>query len=210
MTEEEFLARCKRLSHVAPAGAWESFQKNGLRTAELLILQADLDGSRQQDLLTRIRPDAVTLRLGTQEVTIRDQGPLLARKDLTSLLGDGMTVEEWVRILNKRVYLFVDPAARDKLMSKYVERDGAQDLIVFSPLGLWRTARGRLELSSQNTGAVARISTAYKFRETFLPVSRFPNRTPAEVTIADGLDDLSAVAEVMRVYSDGRRERLPV
>jgi hypothetical protein len=68
-----------------------------------------------------------------------------------------MTVKDWVEILNKRVYFFVDLAARKKMLSKYVERDGAQDVLIFSPRLLWAAAKHRPELSTQNTGAVARI-----------------------------------------------------
>ena len=55
----EFLERCPRLWHVAPAGAWEQIRRSGLRTAEQLILAADLDEALRSSLLGSPRPTAV-------------------------------------------------------------------------------------------------------------------------------------------------------
>ncbi|MHB1447045.1 MAG: DUF7002 family protein [Acidimicrobiales bacterium] len=142
-----------------------------------------------------------------QELVLRDQGPLLARKDLATVL-DGVTPGDWVRLLNARVYLFTDKAPMDKMLSKYLERDGCQDVITFSPLRLFEAVGDRLELAAQNSGAVARTSTPYKSATTFVPLSLFPDRKPAEVTIRGGLDDLSPIVRAERCYPDGTRELL--
>lgn len=196
MTPDQFLARCKQIWHVAPAGAWASMATGGLRTAHQLIEAADLDENERQQLLTSPRSKETRLTVAGQPVLLRDQEPLL-RADLHSLLEPGLTVSDWVRTLNQRVYLFTDPVAMRKMLDKYVERDGAQEVLTFSPRRLLDAARSEIALSAQNSGAVARRSDPYKGRDTFLSITRFPDRRPAEITVVNGLADLTGI--VMRV-----------
>ncbi len=95
-----------------------------------------------------------------------------------------------------------------KFLDKYVEVDGAQDVIWLSPLKLLDAAGLRLELASQNTGVLARRSGTQKTSEAFAPLWRFTDRKPAEATIVDGLDDLSPVFRAERCFRDGRRQSL--
>ena len=88
----EFLDRCPRLWHVAPAGAWEHIRRSGLRTAEQLIPAAEVDETQRSELLASPRPEPVALTVGGETVVLRDRAPLLKRKDLQSLMADGMDV----------------------------------------------------------------------------------------------------------------------
>jgi hypothetical protein len=210
MTPEQFLQRCRLVCHVGPAGVWEQIARHGFRTAEQLILEADLDEEERRRLLSTPRREPVRLRANTETVVLRDQGPLFARKDLTAILGDGLDVNDWIQLLNRRVYFFTDETSMRKLADKYIELDGAQEVIWLSPLKLLHAASGRLELTAQNTGAIARRSGPQKTTGTFLPLSRFPDRRPAELTILDGLADLTPVVRAERLLSSGRREPLSV
>jgi len=193
---------------VAPAGAWEQIRRSGLRTAEQLILAADLDDALRLSLLGSPRAAAVALTVTGQTIVLRDQAPLLKRKDLQSLMADGMDVADWIRLLNRRIYLFSREAAMRTLLEKYVARDGAQDILVISPLRLLDAVGSRIELTTQNTGAIARRAGAQKSPEVFQPLRRFPNRVPTEVTVVDGVGDLGVVVRAERVHRDGRREEL--
>ena len=103
MTPEQFLNRCKIICHVGPAGVWEQITKNGFRTAEQLILEADLTDEERHRLLSEPRREAIRLHVRGQDVTLRDQSPLFARKDLSSVLDDGVDVSDWIQLLNQRV-----------------------------------------------------------------------------------------------------------
>ncbi|HWD54685.1 MAG TPA: hypothetical protein VG346_06165 [Acidimicrobiales bacterium] len=208
MTPEQFLNRCKVICHVGPAGVWEHISKNGFRTAEQLVMEADLSDEERHELLTTPRRESVGLKVGAEDVVLRDQGPLFARKDLSSILDDGLEVSDWIHLLNQRVYFFTDQTAMQKFLDKYVEIDGSQDVIWLSPLKLLESAGLRLELSSQNVGAIARRRGALKTADAFAPLWRFTDRKPAEATILDGLDDLSPVFRAERCFKDGRREAL--
>ena len=158
-----------------------------------------MDEEERLRLLSEPRREAVRLSVGGGEVILRDQGPLFGRKDLGATLGGGPDVSDWIHLLNQRTYFFTDETSMQKFLDKYVEVDGAQDVIWLSPLKLLDAAGLRLELASQNTGVLARRSGTQKTSEAFAPLWRFTDRKPAEATIVDGLDDLSPVfrAELM-------------
>jgi hypothetical protein len=158
MTPEQFMNRCKTICHVGPAGVWEQISLHGFQTAEQLILQADLTDDERQRLLSEPRREEVRLHVRGQDVTLRDQGPLFARKDLKSLLDSGLDVSDWIHLLNQRVYFFTDQTSMQKLLDKYVLTDGAQDVIWLSPLKLLETEGLQLELATHNAGAIARRS----------------------------------------------------
>jgi hypothetical protein len=208
MTPDQFLDRCKVICHVGPPGVWDRIVLRGFQTAEQLILDAELDEAQRQLLLTTPRKDPTSLRINQEVIPLRDQGPLFARSDLTTILGDGMTVSDWIHRLNRRIYFFTDEANMAKLRDKYVEIDGAQDVIWLSPLKFLNATRLKLELSDQNSGAVARTTGPQKRIDTFKSLSRFPDKKPAEVTVVDGFDDLTPVFRVERYFKDKPRETL--
>jgi hypothetical protein len=208
MTPEQFLHRCKVICHVGPVGVWEQITKHGFRTAEQLILEADLTEEERQALLSTPRRESVRLSVRGDAVTLRDQGPLFARKDLKSILGDGLDASDWIHLLNQRVYFFTDETSMRKLLDKYLQIDGGQDVIWLSPLKLIEAAGLRLELTSQNTVTIARQSGAQKMADAFAPLWRFTDRKPTEATILGGLDDLSPVFRAERCFQDGRRQIL--
>ena len=207
MNQEQFLQRCKQLWHIAPAGAWEGIAARGLRTAEQLIHAASLGDEERTQLLTAPRATDVELKVDDAVVVLRDQAPLTKHPDLPSIMEEGLSVADWVGLLNRRVYLFTSAAPMKTLLAKYVELHGAQDRISFSPMRLSQVTEGQLELTTTNTGAIARNKGVQKRRTDFVPLSRLPGSTsPKEVTIVDGLDDLSAVTRVERHFPDGSYE----
>jgi hypothetical protein len=208
MTPDQFLDRCKFVSHVGPVGAWDQIAKHGFRTAEQLILASDVSEDERQRLLSTPRQESVHLRVDGDEVVLRDQAALFARKDLTSILGEGLDVSEWIRLLNRRTFFFTDQLTMQKFRDKYAERDGAQEVIWLSPLRVIRAEGLCLELTSQNSGAIARRSGPQKLVDTFVPFSSFPNRKPKELTMVDGLVDLTPVVRAERYFPDGHSDRI--
>jgi hypothetical protein len=208
MTPEQFLNRCKVICHVGPVGVWEQITKHGFRTAEQLIMEAELNEEERQGLLSTPRREAVRLRVRGEDVVLRDQGPFFARRDLKSGPDNGPDVSDWIHLLNQRVYFFTDETSMQKQMDKYLEADGAQDVIWLSPLKALEAAGLNLELTNYNTGAIARRSGTQKTGDTFAPLWRFTDRKPAEATVLGGLDDLSPVFRAERHFRDGRRQPL--
>ena len=84
--------------HVGPAGVWDQITRYGFRTAEQFILEADLDEEERKRLPSEPRREQVRLLVHGEEAVLRDQGPLFARKDLSSILGDGLDVGDWIQL----------------------------------------------------------------------------------------------------------------
>jgi len=210
MNVDDFLHRCPSLWHVGPEGSWEGIKTRGFRTAEQLIMAADLDEDERTILLTEPRAEPVTLTIDGATVTLRDQKQLLKRRDLASLMDEGMTIADWIRLLNRRVYLFTDLNTMNKALAKYIELEGAQEVMTFSPSKFIEAYRPRVELSMQNSGSVARMASGQRRKDTFMSVGLFPStRRPSEVTVVDGIDDLSIVAYAECHYGDRKKVALP-
>ena len=209
MTPDQFLARCSQLWHVAPAGAWEAISTSGLQTAQQLIEAGDLDDEARAGLLSAPRAESVNFKVGEFEVQLRDQ-ELLVKTDISDRLAPGSDLSDWVRLLNRRVYLFTDKAAMQKMLDKYVERDGAQEVLTFSPRRLLEAVKPQLELAAQSSAATPRRSDPPKGRDSFLSITRFPDKKPAEVTIVDGLTDLAGIVMRVERYDRDGRTALPV
>jgi hypothetical protein len=208
MTPDQFLDRCKFVCHVGPVGVWSQIAKHGFRTAEQLILESELSEDERQRLLSTPRRESVRLRVDGDEVLLRDQGPLFARKDLASVLGDGLEINDWVRLLNRRTYFFTDQLSMKKFRDKYAEIEGAQEVIWLSPLRVIGLEGLHLELTSQNAGTIARRNGPQKMADTFVPFSSFPDRRPKEFTMVDGLRDLTPIVRAERYFPDGHSDRI--
>lgn len=198
MTPDQFKKWCPGLWHVAPGGTWEIIREQGFKTAAQLQTVAVPAGDGDT------ASDTVVIET-TQGSYVRK------RRDPGSYTGDEDAVSSWVSLLDSRVYLFANRVAMDKLLAKQIARDnGAQDVLIISTQRLLDAVRPSIELSSQNSSAVARVPSAEKVSEMFLPLSRFPDKRPAEVTVLDGFDAKGIVIRAERHYADGHYEVLPV
>ena len=212
MTPAEFVKRCPMLWHVAAPGAWERIRQHGFLTAHQIVERSALSAEARQRLAASPRRTSIELDVDGTRFLLRDQGPLLKKKDLDSILEEGMTTAEWLHLLDDRVYFFAQRAHMEMLRDKYAALNGSVEVITVSPLRLAQAAGERLELANQNTGAVARTKERYKTRDTFKPLSSFPTQRPKEVTVREGLppQSLEVVVSVERWSADGHSERLTV
>lgn len=208
VTPDQFLHRCPALWHIAPAGAWDAIRETGLLSASQLIDAADLDDARRAELRDTPRAEAVTISVDGADVVLRDQAALL-KADLAKVLEPGVSVADWVQVLNRRVYLYADRTAMQKALEKFVTTEGDQDVLIFSPRRLVEQEQHIIELSAQNTAANTRRSDPSKGRDTFVSVTRFADRKPAEVTLVGGLSDLTPIVRAERHHADGTRTALP-
>jgi hypothetical protein len=208
MKPEQFLQRCKMICHVGPAGVWDQISKHGFRTAEQLILAADLTDEAREQLLSTPRRESVLLHVRGDDVTLRDQGSFFARKEPKSTLGNEVDVSDLIHLLNQRVYFFTDQTTMEKHLDKYVQMDGPQDVIWLSPLKVLQAEGIQLELATQNAGAIARRSATQNSTDAFVPLFRFPDKRPAELTAFGGFDDLEPVFRAERYLPDGERSLL--
>jgi hypothetical protein len=132
-------------------------------------------------LLPRAEVGRLQLPNGTQAV-LRDQHPLHARR-LSSHLQD-LSLEQWLQLLNARVFLFTKEPHSQRLIKAYA--DQGQDMLKLKTASLLAAYEGQIEVSTRNSGALPRTSQPSRGRHTFVPLVDFPADQVAaiqEVTI---------------------------
>ena len=135
-------------------------------------------------------------RLG--QVVIRDQVPrphILAQK-LT-----GLTVGQWLAILNDRVFFWLDPHRLDTLLNARLNRDRTHDVLTVDTASLVATYADQVRLSPLNSGATLFPNAAPRGPDTFRTIDAYPydtlrrQRGPrgaiAELAVIGGVPDIA-------------------
>jgi uncharacterized protein DUF7002 len=133
----------------------------------------------------------VPLRTSFGKVTLRDQIPLNTTK-LAKALGGLMTIEEWVALLDCRVFFWAQRESVDKLIYAKPYRNYAQTIIKVDARRFVDKYHSKIEVADINAG-----STYYKAvprgRHTFQSIeayTRIRRREIVEVTVLDAALDL--------------------
>lgn len=190
MDPEDFISKYPVLWHLAHADSWPSIEKYGLLSAQTLVRRWEVPAEKQDRLLAQRRPKSVDLNhpdLG--RAVLRDQLPL-SEERLALALTDGMTVSEWLGMLNSMVFFFPSEKAMQKLRAAY-RREPAV-VIKVSTRSLLAVHEARVRLAGIITGYTLR-KPAMRGRDTLLSVRRYDHakRAVKEVAVLDEVADLS-------------------
>ena len=170
MTPEEFAERVPRLFHVTDRAAWPLIGRHGLLTADSLIdrfaPQAERDGLRG-----RRRAEPLTLHDGPEgRATLNDNRPLHFGP-LAPVLGDGLTPQAWLRVLNGRVFLW-PRLGRGSGFLRAGRRGGREKLLLtFDALRFARAHHERIDIAPINTGSATR-KPAPRGHGIFTPIAQ--------------------------------------
>ncbi|WBQ04455.1 DUF7002 family protein [Kribbella sp. CA-293567] len=173
MEHAELIEHYPRLHHMAEAGSWPGIQQVGLMTTEQLVEACAPDEATQEAILKQRRPRSYTLQhpvLGP--VTVRDQGPL-KEHNLRPALTD-MTVQEWLEVLNDRVFFWLHPDRLAKLLGAKLYRDATHDVLVLDTTELLAAHGDDVRLAGINTGATIFPNAPKRGSDTFTTVENFP------------------------------------
>jgi hypothetical protein len=201
--------RWPALWHCSFAGAWPGIQLYGLQSTARLLELAKVPAAqrRQLMLLPRAEVGRVQLPNGAQAV-LRDQHPLASRR-LSRALRD-MNQDQWLQLLNARVFLFTQEPHAQRLLKAYA--DQGQDVLKLKTTSVLAAYAGQIEVSTRNSGALPRTSQPSRGRHTFVPLADFPPDQVAaiqEVTILGGIDQIEPfVTNVIRYRPDGSKLRV--
>ena len=182
--------------HATAYGAWESIAAHGLRTAAQLS-----DDARS---LSKLRTSAIEVK-NTEGLTasVRDQ-QVMIRSHIADHL-DGLTVDEWLELVNSRVFFF----ARQKDLTTLLGRYGSegQDVLTFDTAKLLAAAGRRAEVATVETAApVAWQKCPCRGIDTFEPLAEHRGDVAdiEELTVVDGLTDvMPLVRRVVRHHGRG-------
>jgi len=198
LNEKELVELHPTVWHVAFRSGWPSIWERGLLSAETLCNDyVDHDVTRRRMLSERRGTWTAFDVPGGGRFTLRDQRPVQPKALLSSLKG-GMTEEQWFRLVNRRVYFFVNESAALKLARRY--RKEGQILLTFDTASLLKLVSERVAVATINTGNTRR-KPAPRGWDTFVALSHFkpgPRRIrelTVEGEIANITDALTAVDE---------------
>lgn len=215
MTDEDLarlLRDCPTLWHMAEAGSWPSIREHGLLSTSRLLDRLGLTGAAREAVESRRRPEAVALSGPGGMVLIRDNKPL-SDAGLARCLDDGLTPQDWYRLLNARAFFWLRPERILTLMRAYPGQP--HDVLEVEAAPLVAAHRDRITLSPINSGAIGRAA-ARRGRDTFLPIAAYPyehyrtRRGPrdrvVELAVEGGVPDVARFVRRVVRMRDGVEE----
>ena len=165
MTPHELAQRHPRLYHLTLPEAVEGIRRNGLLPPLALLDLFEADESTRVRVLAR-RPTRIALAHPVHgDAVVTDNAPLLDRK-LAPVLDDGLTPEDWRRMLAERVFFWASEDDALRLASARLNRNELRALLVFDTLSLARAHASRMEITPINTGQTLYVPTR-RGRATF-------------------------------------------
>jgi hypothetical protein len=172
MEIDQFVDLYPRLFHMAAEGSWDSIRDNGLLSTESIVDSSGLSLDDRAQILRERRPSSVEFthpRLGL--VSIRDQKPLRIQF-LEPALTD-MTVEEWLEVLNNRVFFWPTREKLEGLLGAQQYRNRTQDVITIDTRSLLEVHAEAARLSPINSGATLYPNAAVRGQDTFSRIRDF-------------------------------------
>lgn len=158
------------LFHVSAAGAWPGIAEHGLLSARRLTALFQVRQGERAHLEDR-RAAPITLEHGgIGRAVLRDQRPLSLKK-LASCLEDGMTVDEWMTMLNDYVFFWPTRARTQRLLRTYSHE--SHDVLVVDTAAFLDRYSSVVRLSHMNTGTTSPMAHP-RGRSTFRRLPEYP------------------------------------
>lgn len=157
------------LHHMAEPGSWDAIRRIGLRTTQQLVNDCGLSPEAAEKILKMRRKHSVRLQHPTAgSVTVRDQGPL-HEHNLT-----GVALQDWLPLLNDRVFFWLHPARLDGLLGAKRYRGQTHDVLVVRTSDLLERYRDQVRITGMNTGATIFPSSPPRGPDSFMRIAEFP------------------------------------
>jgi hypothetical protein len=189
--------------HMAALGSWPSIKQRGLLSTSALLDLFEIDADLRHAIETRKRRESVVISHPEYgSATIRDQKPLHDSM-LARCLRGRVSVEDWHRLLNGRVFFWVDEKRLNDLRAARAYREQRQTVIFADTRKLVERYASRIRLAHINTGATRSVSHFRDF-ETFKTIEQYDRKKVVELTIDRSVPDLSDF--VIRVEEIGGPE----
>jgi hypothetical protein len=154
VTIEQLVAKYPRLYHMAAFDSWNSIKKYGLLSTSRLLDLFEVPSSERFKIENARRSESVPIehkRLG--RAVIRDQKPLSESKLKKSL--DGCDLQTWYRLLNSRVFFWLNVERLKTLMSAREYRGKVHAILTIETEPLLRKYESKIRLCPLNSGSTS-------------------------------------------------------
>ncbi|HZY92570.1 MAG TPA: hypothetical protein VFG07_07375 [Thermoplasmata archaeon] len=197
MREPALFSLYPTLFHMAEDGSWPSIQERGLLSTTALLDAYGVQGPQRVAIESAWRPKKVVLRRrALPDAVIRDQIPL--RPDLLEpCLVGGVTVREWYRLINGRVFFWPDRRRLQWFLSAKEYRGEPHIVLTMDTRSVVQRHREKITLSQINSGsAYPSKSTGVAPKRgpsTFQPIAEYPFQYAAELVVEGGIPQVNGL-----------------
>ena len=203
------------LFHMAESQSWSSIRQHGLLSTTTLLDLYEYSGEQRQVIEASRRPESITIRHPVHgTAVIRDQKPM-TDSNLRRALHDGLTPEDWYRLLNSRVFFWLTEGRLHRLLKAGTYSGKSHDVLFVETRPLVQNYSHRITLSPMNSGNT-RPYPHKRGRNTFLSIDNYPYsqerkkrpREPVvELAVEGGVPDIAEYVIEVSEMRDGRRLR---
>ena len=187
-----------RLYHMAAEGSWPSIQRHGLLSTSALLDLYEVCDPQRTTIEAAHRPAAVRIEHPAHgRATIRDQIPLSDR-GLERALQDGLTLTDWYRLLNERVFFWLTEDRLERMLRAAAYRNYEHDVLTLNSEPLIHDHAAEIELSPMNTGCTKPYPHP-RGKDTFQPLDIYPLAARKKSHRADAVVELAAMRSVPNV-----------
>ncbi len=158
---------------MAERDALPQIESLGLLSTTAALDMFEVDKGERRRLEAEIRPTSNVIEhpdLG--QIMLRDQKPLSATK-LAACLQDGLSVEEWLSLINRKVFFWVAREKAEGLLSAREYKDREHIVFEVDTRSLITAHEDVVTLAPMNTGTTNPIAHP-RGRATIAPLSEYP------------------------------------
>jgi hypothetical protein len=177
---------------MATADSLAQIRTHGLLSTDSILALLDLSEEERIRLITRRRAQMIPLvhpKYG--QFTLRDQKPMRDAALETCL--DGMTVPDWYRTLNERVFMWASRERVDTLLSARAYKKQDQLVLTIDSRALLEVHFKGVSVSTINSGATL-YTPVRRGVQTFIGLEDFPavkgTKKIVEVTVIGGVPEM--------------------
>lgn len=151
MSPEELASICPKLYHITEPDNLSGIKSFGLLPTTTLIDRFEVSPEQRKTILGN-RRDVVVLANPTHGIAAINDNRPLSNKKLARCLDNNLSVDDWLTMLNRRVFFFVRETDIAKLRNAVVNRDRPKLLLTFNALPLLQRHFANVEISPINSG----------------------------------------------------------
>lgn len=198
VSAEQVAAKYPKLFHMAEVGSWPSIRRHGLLSTSALLDLFEIKDPLRTQLEGAHRPDSVSITHRKHgSAVIRDQKPMDDR-GLAAALGDGITPNEWYRILNAKVFFWLTEKRLNTLLGARAYRKMRHTVLTIDTSALLAAHHQRVLLCPMNSGATKPMPHP-RGRNTFLPLAQYPFEERRRKNSRDAIVELAVAGGVTDV-----------
>lgn len=199
LTPEELAQKHPRLYHITRPWAVASIKKHGLLSASKLLKLFGIPSEQRKSIEGRRRATNIDITHPIHGfATLTDNGPL-SEAALAQCLDDGLSPADWMRLLNQRVFFWVDQSNVANHLRANIKSGEERVVLIFDTLSIVRAHHQQTELAPINTGSTIRrparrglgtFSPAHLYTYSEWRQLRGGRDHIKELTIRDGIADI--------------------